>query len=59
MALVVKNLPAKMQKTQETHVSVPGLGKNPLEQGMGRNSLQYSCLENSMDRGAWRQTVGL
>ena len=30
---------------------IPGLGKSPGE-GNG-NLLQYSCLENSMDRGAW------
>ena len=30
---------------------IPGLGKSPRE-GNG-NSLQYSCLEDSMDRGAW------
>ena len=35
--------------------SIPGLGKFHGE-GSG-NSLQYSCLENSMDRGAWRATV--
>ena len=34
---------------------IPGLGKSPGE-GNG-NPLQYSCLENSMDRGAWRATV--
>ena len=31
--------------------SIPGLGRSPGE-GNG-NPLQYSCLENSMDRGAW------
>ena len=31
--------------------SIPGLGRSPGE-GSG-NSLQYSCLENFMDRGAW------
>ena len=31
--------------------SVPGLGRSPRE-GNG-NPLQYSCLENSMNRGAW------
>ena len=31
---------------------IPGLGRSPRE-GNG-NSLPYSCLENSMDRGAWR-----
>ena len=35
--------------------SIPGLGRSPGE-GNG-NSLQYSCLENPMDRGAWRATV--
>ena len=35
--------------------SVPGLGRSPGE-GNG-NPLQYSCLENPMDRGAWRGTV--
>ena len=35
--------------------SIPGLGRSPGE-GHG-NPLQYSGLENSMDRGAWRATV--
>ena len=35
--------------------SVPGLGRSPGE-GDG-NPLQYSCLENSMDTGAWQATV--
>ena len=35
--------------------SIPGLGRSP---GEGNdNPLQYSCLENSMDRGAWRAIV--
>ena len=35
--------------------SVPGLGRSP---GGGHgNLLQYSCLENPMDRGAWRATI--
>ena len=35
--------------------SVPGLGRSP---GEGRgNPLQYSCLGNPVDRGAWRATV--
>ena len=34
---------------------IPGSGRSP---GRGNgNPLQYSCLENSMDRGAWRATV--
>ena len=35
--------------------SVPGLGRSPGE-GNG-NPFQYFCLENPMDRGAWRATV--
>ena len=35
--------------------STPGLGRSPGE-GNG-NPLQYSCLENSMDGGAWWATV--
>ena len=35
--------------------SIPGLGRSP-EEGNG-NPLQYSCLVNSMDRGAWQATV--
>ena len=35
--------------------SIPGLGRSPGE-GIG-NPLQYSCLENPMDRGAWWATV--
>ena len=48
---MVKNLPA-MQETQ-----VQSLGwKDSLEKGNG-NPLQYSCLENPMDRRSWRATV--
>ena len=51
MAQTVKNRPA----VQET--TVQSLGQeDPLEKGMGF-PLQYSCLENSMDRGAWWGTV--
>ena len=35
--------------------SIPGLERFP-EEGQG-NPLQYSCLENLMDRGAWKDTV--
>ena len=35
--------------------SIPGLGRSP--RGGHGNPLQYSCLENPMDRGAWRATV--
>ena len=35
--------------------SIPGSGRSP---GEGNdNSLQYPCLENPMDRGAWKATV--
>ena len=36
--------------------SIPGLGRCPGE-GNGNPAIQYSCLENPMDRGAWRATV--
>ena len=40
---------------QENPGSSPGLGRAP---GEGKdNPLQYSCLENPMDRGAWQATV--
>ena len=52
MAQTVKNLPA-MQETQ-----VQSLGQeDPLEKGMATHS-SYSCLEKSMDRGAWWATHG-
>ena len=35
--------------------SIPGLGKSP--GGEHGNPLQYSCLENRMDRGSWQATV--
>ena len=35
--------------------SIPESGRSPGEEN--GNSLQYSCLENPMDRGAWRVTV--
>ena len=54
MALVVKNLPANAGDINNMG-SIPGLGRSPGE-GNG-NPLQYSCLENSMDRGTWRATV--
>ena len=51
VAQMVKNLPV-MQVTW-----VQSLGREgPLEEGNG-NPLQYSCLENPMDREAWQATV--
>ena len=35
--------------------SIPGLGRSPGEEN--GNPLQYSCLENAMDRGAWQARV--
>ena len=54
VALVVKNLPDNAEDIRDAG-SIPRLGKS-LGRGHG-NPLQYSCLENSMDRGAWRATV--
>ena len=54
MALVVKNLPANVGDIGDTD-SIPGLGRFP--GGGNGNILQYSCLENAMDRGAWWATV--
>ena len=51
---VVKNLPASTGEARDTGL-IPACGKSP-EEGNG-NPLQYSCLENSMDRGAWWATV--
>ena len=48
---VVKNLPANAGDPG----LIPGLGRSP--GGGNGNSLQYSCLENHMDRGAWWATV--
>ena len=47
--LVVKNLPAKAGDVRDMG-SIPGSGRSPGE-GNG-NPLQYSCLENPMDREA-------
>ena len=49
-----KNLPANAGDVRDMG-SVPGLGRSP--GGGNGNPLQYSCLENSMDRGDWRATV--
>ena len=51
---MVKNLPAK-QEMQKTWIQSLG-PEDPLEEEMG-NPLQYSCLENPMDRGAWWAAV--
>ena len=51
---MVKNLPANRRNTRDVGL-ILGFGRYPGE-GNG-NTLQYSCLENSMDRGAWWATV--
>ena len=51
---MVKNPPANTGDIRDGG-SIPGLGRSPGE-GNG-NPLQYSCLENFMDRGTWRATV--
>ena len=54
VARVVKNLPAKAGDIKDTG-SIPGSGRS--SGGGHGNPLQYSCLENPMDRGAWWATV--
>ena len=54
VALVVKNLPANARDTRDAG-SIPGLARSP-EEGNGCH-LQYSLLENSMDKGDWQDTV--
>ena len=52
--LVVKNLPANAEDIRDLG-SIPGSGRSP---GGGHgNPLQYSYLDNAMDRGAWRATI--
>ena len=54
LALLAKNLLANAGNIREVG-SVPGLGKSP---GAGNgNPLQYSCLVNPLDRGAWWDAV--
>ena len=53
-ALVVKNPPANAGNPGDKG-PIPGSGRTP---GRGKgNPLQYSCLENPMDRGAWKAAV--
>ena len=51
---VVKNLLANAGAAG-AEGSIPGLGRSP--GGRHGNPLQYSCLENPMDRGAWWATI--
>ena len=54
VVLEVKNLSTNIGDARDTG-SIPGLGRSPI--GGHGNPLQYSCLENPMDRGAWWATV--
>ena len=54
VAPVIKNPPVNAGYTGDAG-SIPGLGRSP--GGGPGNPLQYSCLENPMDRGAWRATA--
>ena len=50
VVLVVKNLPANEGNARDMS-SIPGLGISPGEEN--GNPLEYSCLQNFMDKGAW------
>ena len=54
MVLVVKNPPANAGDIRDSGL-IPRWVKSP--GGGNGNLLQYSCLENPMDRGAWQATV--
>ena len=54
VALVVENPPASVRDVKDEG-SIPGSGRSP--GGGNGNPLQYSCLENPMDGGAWRAIV--
>ena len=51
---MVKNPPVNAGDTGDMG-SIPGLGRSP--RGENGKPLQYFCLENPMDRGAWQATV--
>ena len=54
VALVVKNPPANAGNAGDAGL-IPASGRTP---GRGKgNPFQYSCLENPMDRGAWKAAV--
>ena len=54
VAIVVKNPPANAKDIRDLG-SIPGLGRSP--GGRHGNPLQYSCLENPVDRGAWQAAI--
>ena len=51
---MVKNLPANVGDARDVGL-IPELGRSPGEGNS--NPLEYSCLENPVDRGTWRATV--
>ena len=55
VVLVVENPPANLRGNIRDAGSIPGSGRSP--GGGNGNPLQYSCLENPMDRGAWPTMV--
>ena len=52
--MVAKNLPANAGDVKDMG-SIPGSGASPV--GGNGNPVQFSCLENPIDRGAWQATV--
>ena len=54
VALALKSLPASTEDLRDAD-TISGWGRSPGEEH--GNPLQYSCLENPMDRGAWWATV--
>ena len=54
VALVVKNMPANTGDERDMDL-IPGSGRSP--GGWYGSPLQFSCLDNPMDRGAWWATV--
>ena len=54
VVLMVKNLPANAGDIRNVGF-IPGSGRSP--GGGNGNPLQYSCLENPMDRGAWQAAI--
>ena len=51
---MVKNLPVKAEDVRDMGL-IPGSGRSP--RGGNGDSFQYSCMENPMDREAWRAIV--
>ena len=54
MVLVVKNMSASAGDARDMGL-IPESGRSPV--GGNSNTFQNSCLENAMDRGAWKATV--